>query len=476
MRISTKSAFQRVLRGMNINMNKLVINQEQVSSGRRILRPSDDPTGTSRALSFSRRIANTERYISAIQDGRVVLDTASSQLETGSSILADARELMIQGMNGTLSQADRESIASELELLRDQMLEVANTRSGDRYLFGGTLTGDSPWSASTIGGFERASYAGNFEEQLLSVGQDATVAINVAGADIFAKNQFSGVEYAGLTGISSGTTADQGTGYEYLEVSHDGTTAPGLAAAGVALAGGGANDTFLGDETLVIDVTAGTAQLGGGPVLPLPTPGSPDESDYVLENSQGGEIHLDLTGWSGADLTTTVSGAGSISIDGSTWTALDFTDPNLELIHPGSGNVLHVDTTGIGRSGKELAQFGGAVNVFDMLEGVVSDLRNGDGLDAADLVDRLELGLGELDRNHENLLVGTGALGSRSSRLSNSELRMEGALVQLSSVLSDTVDADFIDVVTNMTEAEQTLQLAQQTGLRLIQTNLMRFL
>ena len=51
------------------------------------------------------------------------------------------------------------------------------------------------------------------------------------------------------------------------------------------------------------------------------------------------------------------------------------------------------------RSGEELVQFAGAVNVFDVLEGISSDLRNTDGLEPEELFDRLEMRLGELDRN-----------------------------------------------------------------------------
>jgi flagellar hook-associated protein 3 FlgL len=141
MRITQEAIFRRVMGGLSFNFDKMIRAQEQVSSGRRILRPSDDPVGTARALGFQRRIAGAERYLNAISSGLTLVDSGAGQLETGSGILTDARELLIQGMNGTLAQNDRESLASEIELLRSQMIEVANSRSADRYLFGGTLSG-----------------------------------------------------------------------------------------------------------------------------------------------------------------------------------------------------------------------------------------------------------------------------------------------------------------------------------------------
>ena len=217
--------------------------------------------------------------------------------------------------------------------------------------------------------------------------------------------------------MAGGTTADQGTGAEYLTLRHDATNLGTLGSVGIALVNGGAGDTLLGTNGLTIDPTAGTIQLGSGPVVSLPSPSDADYADFVVENEKGGELHLDLTAWTGAAFSGNVVGDGSISLDGTSFTALTFTETDLELRNDATGTILHVDTTGVRVAGNELVTFDGTTNVFDLMQGIAEDLRNADGLDPSQVLTRLNLRLGELDRNHENVLVSAGTLGSRSRRL-----------------------------------------------------------
>ena len=114
--------------------------------------------------------------------------------------------------------------------------------------------------------------------------------------------------------------------------------------------------------------------------------------------------------------------------------------------------------------------------MFDTLQGITDDLRNADGLSQDKLLERLNLRLEELDRNAGNVGISLGVLGSRSARVQAAEDRLRGVDLQLNSLLSDTRDADLAEAVTTMVRAEQTLQIAQATGVRLIQTSLLNFL
>ncbi len=468
--------FSRVLLGIRRNQFDLIRAQEQVASGRRLLRPSDDPAGTAKALSLTRQIADVGRFNDAITAGLTVVNTATAGLQDGSSLLSEARELLLEGMNGTLTMGDRESLATEFDLLRAQLMEIGNLRAGDRYLFGGTDTSQPPWVETSSDGGPRVTYRGNEESQLVRIGEGVDIAINLPGVEIFGGMEFTGTTFAGLTGVASGITADEGTGYEYLELRHDSTDPGALAGVGIALVNGGANDTILGDNTLTIDITAGTIQLGSGRELSLPNPGSSDYADFVIENELGGELHLDLTGFTGADYTGTVRGEGSASLDGTTWTALTFTETDLEFTDSATGIVLHIDATNVKRAGNELVTFGGTVNLFDAMQGIADDLRNGDDLDQDKLVDRLEERLTELDRGQENLLIGLGVLGSRSQRLTSASQRTLGIELQLESLRSNITDADYAEVALDLARSDLSLQVAQASGARLIQTSLLNFL
>lgn len=472
LRPTQNSIFQRIQGSLLADLARLARAQEQVSSGKRILRASDDPIGASRALAYEREIAASERYSTALQGARTMLDTAASALQDAGGLVAEARALVLQAMNGTQSPADRRTLGQGVALIREQLLDLANSRTGNRYLFAGTSTGSKPFVPSAGGGI---AYAGNDETQRVLVGLDSQLATTLPGDEVFALEQRSGTRFDGRTGIASGTSADQGTGYLNLQVRHDATAASGLGG-GLALASGGALDTILGAHTLVVDAVAGTVRLDNGPLERIPATGAGNAADFVVTNEHGAEVHLDFSAFAPASFTASLTGSGSISLDGGAWTAMTLAETDLELRDPASGTVLHLDTRGLHRAGAELVTFGGAVNLFDVLQGIAEDLAGAATTGSEDLVRRLDLWLGELDRNHENVQVATGELGSLSQRASGLEESLGESSDQVRGLLSAVEDADYSQVVLEMTRAEHTLQLTQASSVRILQNSLLNFL
>jgi flagellar hook-associated protein 3 len=468
-RPTQQAVFSQIERGMLENFSRLVRAQEQISSGKRIVKPSDDPVGASQALAFKRQIAAADRNKTSVQGARVMLDTASSLLQDGGGTLSEARAVLLQAMNGTQSDDDRRLFAGSIDLIRDRMIEVGNSRAGNRYLFAGTATDSAPFVESG----NSVRYSGNNQSQNVRVGEDARVMSTISGGEIFALEQRTGTQFSGLTGLASGTSADQGTGYRYVSVRHDSTAASGLSS-GLALAGG-ASDSILGAHTLVIDGVAGTAQLDNGALVHFPATTASTAGDVVVTNEHGAEVHIDFSAYDGTSSSATLTGAGSVSLDGTTWTSMALTEPDLELTSA-DGTVLHLDTRGLHRAGVELVTFGGTVNVFDVLQGISNDMNNMHDLSPRDLRERLDMWLGELDRNHENIQIATGELGSLSQRATGLEESFDEQGVQIQGLLSDVEDVDFSKVVLDLNRAEQTLQLAQATSMRLLQNSLLNFL
>lgn len=468
LRPTQASIFNLVRSGLRLNQGKLARAQEQVATGKRILRPSDDAVGTSAALAVRRQKGGVEAYRSAMNTARPLLATGASQLQEASGRLAEARALIVQGMNGTLSANDREAVAGQLDLLYEGLLELANSRSGERYLFSGTETGVAPFQETADG---RVEYRGDRSEQSIRIGRGIELEVNVPGDEVFSRFEYSGVAFHGITGVKAGTSASSGQGYHDLFVRHDATT--GTPGEGIALANGGADDTIMGAHTVTVDAAEGTARLGSGKAVPIPTPAP---ATLELQDADGSTVVLDFSAWTGADTTFTLTGEGSISLNGGPYQAITLTETNLQLVDDERGAVLHVDTTGITRAAAELVDYLGTANVFDTLRGVVADLRNDEGLAHSETVERLGLRLEEFDRNHNNLLIGLGQLGSRTERLDTTEQRLGDLSVHLDSLISGLEDADLSEVILDMSRAEQTLQVAQGTGARLIDQTLLNFL
>lgn len=466
--------FSLVRNGLAINLSKLITAQEQVSTGKKLLRPSDDPVGASTVLGLKRQLGGVGQFLESISTSRPMLEAGMASLNETGSILAEARSLAINGLNGTLSQDDRMSLASELRLLKERLLEMGNAKLGDRYLFAGTASTTQPFREDSVSGLTRVSYNGNEESRQVEIGSGVDLAINLPGSEIFGKYEVSSVTLGSLTGLALGPTANQGSGYGYVHVRHDATL--GSPGSGVTLANGGADDTLVGDRALVIDGAAGTVRLGTGTVMPIPNASHPDLDHFGVSDENGAFVYLDFSSFDGTSSSTTLTGEASISLDETTWQPLDLTQTDLELVDAGTGTILHLDTRRVVRATSELYSFEGGVNGFDVLQGMIEDLENIHDLTGPELRDRLASRLGELDRNFENVQSAQGTLGARTQRLNSGAERLGEFEKTLKGLISDREDADLASVILDMTKAEQTLQVAQASGTRLLQTTLLDYL
>src|SRR5690606_7221587 len=136
--------YARALDDMQSGLYRYSQLQQQVASGRRISKPSDDPAAALRILPLRGDIGDLKQLSSNVSLARETLNTSAAGLEDASTVMQRVRELTTQAANGTLSGSDRQSIAAEVDQLLSQVLGIANSRRGDRYLFGGTANGEPP--------------------------------------------------------------------------------------------------------------------------------------------------------------------------------------------------------------------------------------------------------------------------------------------------------------------------------------------
>ena len=148
-RMATEQAVRNFLSDLQGNYRSLADSQRQVSTGKRVLTPSDDPVGVSIGLGLRRDMSATDTWNRNVDDSLTWLNTTDSALGQALEIVQRARELAVQGGNGTLSDASRQLIASEVAGLRGQFVEVGNSSLGGRFIFGGTATDTPPFDPAT---------------------------------------------------------------------------------------------------------------------------------------------------------------------------------------------------------------------------------------------------------------------------------------------------------------------------------------
>jgi flagellar hook-associated protein 3 FlgL len=145
MRITTGMIQRNVLSDLNGLSEKLARTQAKASSGREITRPSDDPFGTAKAMGLRAAQAANDQYVSNIQDAQGWQDSTESALDSITSYVNRANDLLVRGANDTADQTSRNAIASEIDQIIQGIKESANASYGDKYLMSGTATSVAPY-------------------------------------------------------------------------------------------------------------------------------------------------------------------------------------------------------------------------------------------------------------------------------------------------------------------------------------------
>lgn len=183
MRVSNRAIMNMVLQDINRNLRALSRTMDQMASGKKVSRPSDGPITVAQALSFRSVIAEQEQHVKNMQDGVAWVDVSESALANATEVLQRARELAIYGASDTLPQESRNALAEEVDQLIDELVQIANSTCGGRYVFGGTKTTDRPFVKDSEGG--SVSYRGDEHYISYEVSPGVTVEVNIPGEQVF---------------------------------------------------------------------------------------------------------------------------------------------------------------------------------------------------------------------------------------------------------------------------------------------------
>jgi flagellar hook-associated protein 3 FlgL len=185
MRISTSWSQQTSVNSMLNQQARLQQTQMQLSTGKKLLTPSDDPVAAARIVDLNQSIKQTGQYQDNINFARDRLSREDGVLQSATDILQRINELGIQGLNDTNSQNDRVAIAVEMEELNKQLLGLANTKnSNGEHLFSGFKSTTQPFGkdASNVGAY---SYAGDANSRPIQIDAARQVTDGDPGSSVF---------------------------------------------------------------------------------------------------------------------------------------------------------------------------------------------------------------------------------------------------------------------------------------------------
>ena len=190
MRVTQSMIIRSALEDLNRARVRLARTQEQAASGLRINRPSDDPVGTSAAMLLKSGLEATSQFLRNISQTRTRLSAGENAIAGATDLLVRAKELALQGVNGTQSAASRAQIAQEVEGLHASMLAEGNARIAGGALFGGYATDTAPFVAS--GPFvdsppssPTVAFAGNSSEIEVQIDESVRTRATANGQRVF---------------------------------------------------------------------------------------------------------------------------------------------------------------------------------------------------------------------------------------------------------------------------------------------------
>jgi len=204
MRVSTLGSYANGLTAMQRLQAALDQTQRQISTGRRILTPADDPLASARAVDLRESIGRLDQFDRNATIAQNRLAQEESALGSVNNVLQRVRELTLQGNNATQSNESRRLIAVEMRQALDQLVQLANQKDGSgNFMFSGNLEAATP--VTQAGG--AFTYNGDQGQRFIQIGEGRQVADGDSGAAVFFKIRSGNGSF-----ISSPAAANAGSG------------------------------------------------------------------------------------------------------------------------------------------------------------------------------------------------------------------------------------------------------------------------
>ena len=151
MRVTQSMIASHSLRNISQSYGRISASLEQMSSGKKISKPSDDPVIAQRGMYYRANLNEITQYNRNLSEAFLWMDNSEAAMEQANSNLQRIRELVVQASSDTNTVEDRLAIAKEIDQLKADLVEVANTKVSERYMFNGTNVTEPPVAIDDAG-------------------------------------------------------------------------------------------------------------------------------------------------------------------------------------------------------------------------------------------------------------------------------------------------------------------------------------
>ena len=187
MRITQGMLAGNMLRNLSNSYSTLGTYLNQLSTGKKINKPSDDPVIAMKGIDYRTQVIKVEQYKRNTNEVHTWMDNSDVALDNATQALQKMRELAIQASNDTYGPDERENIMEEVKQLKEHIIDIANTNVNGKFIFNGTKTNELPITTEPYG--IEAGKPVNIE-----VSSNTKLQANVAGSEVFSKQLFEKID------------------------------------------------------------------------------------------------------------------------------------------------------------------------------------------------------------------------------------------------------------------------------------------
>jgi len=165
MRVTNRQAAEAIIRDIFTNHQLLLDAQIRVSSGKKLIKPSDDPIGMRKVLDYRKILSSIDQYNRNIDHGKTQIELTETALDEIDTLLNEAKQWALDYGSGN-SEDLRQTALTNVKSIYESIMDLANTKIGDSYIFGGYVTNTAPFSRDADG------IAGTADDYTASYGGD----------------------------------------------------------------------------------------------------------------------------------------------------------------------------------------------------------------------------------------------------------------------------------------------------------------
>jgi len=184
-RITNRYTSESIVNNLLINRSKLVNLQEQISSGKRITKASDDVLASISVVSANNSLGKIDNYLKNIDNAKGELETAETALLTTIDSVHTTKELTLQALNASSGPEEMTILNSQIKQIIEQVKDIGNTKFGTKFIFGGLQTEPTPFTAPVAGEIQYNGSPDGSHERRVEISDGVTIPVNISGDSVF---------------------------------------------------------------------------------------------------------------------------------------------------------------------------------------------------------------------------------------------------------------------------------------------------